>query len=795
MIGVGTRRFRGSVLAARQKGTESTTAAGISLARRVIAPLSEAINTFVEEARSGKPGRRHTAAQYLEAFDPDVAAYIVAKAVLDTIGQRCGLLTTINRVSLHLERELKYRVFEQADPDRYKATQEWIRRSASQRYQHTVLTYAMHKSQKDIPWEPWPNQAHIHVGQKCVDLLVESTGIVECFRMRVSKKKTKWFIQATEETTQWISQLNDHCEMLCPELQPMVVPPRDWTSLYDGGYLLQELLPITMVTTRNKDHLAVLEQEPMPVVYESVNVIQRTAWQINKPVLETLKALWKNGSTTGGLPPYHNIDLPNKPHDIADNEEARRAWKREAAFVHRENHRFQSKRVQIAKVIFLAEKFADEPEIYFPHKLDWRGRVYAIPMFLNPQGADWAKALLQFAHGKPLGDDNAVGWLAIHGSNLFGEDKVSLSDRIQWVDDHEADILATASDPYDNNWWTTADKPWQFLAWCFEWAGFRSDGYDFVSHLPIALDGSCNGLQHFAAMSRDQEGGRAVNLVPSDTPNDVYQIVSDNVVDQLGRAPKDSTLATQWLDYGVTRDVTKRPVMILPYGGTVHAFRRYIQEHIKKKSNHGMPSPWGHESFKPANFLTPYVWGSIGQVVSSAKWVMTWLQQLSRVAAREDLAVSWVTPAGFPVVHYYSNMADRRVKTQMGDTIILYRLNEPSPGLNTKRQAQAISPNFVHSLDAAALQLTVCRVSDLGVTSFSMVHDSYGTLAADTEVLFDHLRDVFVTMYEENDVLEQIYQSVYASLTSPKNQADLPEPPAKGELDISLVRESEYFFA
>lgn len=42
-------------------------------------------------------------------------------------------------------------------------------------------------------------------------------------------------------------------------------------------------------------------------------------------------------------------------------------------------------------------------------------------------------------------------------------------------------------------------------------------------------DGSCNGLQHYAALGRDLEGGKSVNLVPSDQPQDVYKGVAEAV--------------------------------------------------------------------------------------------------------------------------------------------------------------------------------------------------------------------------------------------------------------------------
>lgn len=50
------------------------------------------------------------------------------------------------------------------------------------------------------------------------------------------------------------------------------------------------------------------------------------------------------------------------------------------------------------------------------------------------------------------------------------------------------------------------------------------DPSSYVSHLPVHMDGSCNGLQHYAALGRDVAGGQAVNLLPSDKPQDVYKV-------------------------------------------------------------------------------------------------------------------------------------------------------------------------------------------------------------------------------------------------------------------------------
>lgn len=78
-------------------------------------------------------------------------------------------------------------------------------------------------------------------------------------------------------------------------------------------------------------------------------------------------------------------------------------------------------------------------------------------------------------------------------------------------------------------WWVKSDEPWQTLAACIEVAAaIRHPGgsASYVCHLPIHQDGSCNGLQHYAALGRDQIGAESVNLAPAEKPQDVYSNVA-----------------------------------------------------------------------------------------------------------------------------------------------------------------------------------------------------------------------------------------------------------------------------
>lgn len=102
---------------------------------------------------------------------------------------------------------------------------------------------------------------------------------------------------------------------------------------------------------------------------------------------------------------------------------------------------------------------------------------------------------------------------------------------------HLDDAADSADDPLGGRrWWLEAESPWQALAACCELtAALRSpDPSAHLCSLPVQLDGSCNGLQHYAALGRDEAGGRAVNLIPTEVspsdpesakPQDVYSKV------------------------------------------------------------------------------------------------------------------------------------------------------------------------------------------------------------------------------------------------------------------------------
>lgn len=804
----GIARYNNNVLRAAEAGRMDETGAGRQLVSHNIDRLTKAIIEWRNEANTGKAGRRQTALKLTDGIDAQVLAIITLRQMVATVMQRPKLASVCVDVGTRVEDERRVQQFAEADMATYRA----LKKAADERHDYHYKRAIFVRAATERDMERWSNHDRMTVGQKLVALMIETTGLFSVDTFGVDGKPTT-VLHPSNELNDWLRDYHGRAEVLSPVYAPMVVEPLEWTSGIGGGYLTNSVPPIRLVKGMPASALKALDMDSMSVLVDAINAMQRTAWTVNRRILEVIDAFWESGDGEAGLPSKTSRLLPVKPGDIDTNEEARKEWRKAAALVYRMQTQARSKRAQFLIGMTSAHKYKDYERIYFPYQVDFRGRAYAVPA-LNPQGPDWMKALLMFAEGKPLGAEGWK-WLAIQGANTFGVDKVSLEDRVRWVQDHEEHILQCAEDPYSYRWWTEAGDPWQFLAFCFEWAGFIAQGESFVSHLPVALDGSCNGLQHLSACLRDELGGSAVNLTPSEKPADIYQKVADVVTEALRRDIEDGTdditeddgyiragtrtLARQWLAFGVTRKVCKRPVMTFPYGSGEYGFRDQLMTDILlpayEAAQEGGPEfPFDRSGWQAAGYMAKLIAQAVEQTVVKAAEMMRWLKGTASVVAGGGSLVTWVSPSGLPVTQRYYEAKEGRVRITIGGQTYRIRSYSPTDSVDRNAQKNGIAPNWTHSLDSSHMMLTVCRAADQGITSFALIHDSYGTHAADTPFLFTVIREAFLEMYQSLDVAGDIVAQLM-EMVPPEKREDIPPPPEFGNLDLVEVLESRYFFA
>ena len=809
MSSAGLQRYQRQAQREREHHRGYTTKSGKMLLDAVLDPATQYLTDWLKREAKPRKGRKHVSLGFLNQLEPDLAVFIAARLLIDAVMTQDRLVTVCERIGSQVEDQIKYahflangRLKDGSEVGPYwKSVHEDIKGKKLRDYDLVKRQLDVALDIHDLTWEAWSERERLRVGEKLVDVIASSTDLVQVLTLR-NGRKSSVAVHPGPGISELIDEYDIRMGLLAPVYLPCIIKPKPWTKPFGGGYHGQRIRRLTLVKTRSRSYLDDLGAVDMPKVYQSINTLQDTPWAVNPVVLEVVQDLRERGFGTAGLPDREDLEIPPYPDKShPDFERAEKEWRRDAREIHEFNAINLSKRLGIERIVYVAEQFAEYDQFYFPYQLDFRGRVYPVASDLQPQGCDLSRGLLQFGTAKAIDTPEQARWLAIHGANCYGVDKVSMEERVDWVDEHEEQILAVATDPLECRWWEDADKPFQFLAWCFDWAGLLSDGYGYQSGLPVQMDGTCNGLQIFSLLLRDEVGGVGVNLVPTEQPQDIYQQVADQTLDQLRRILRDTPAsdegewAEKWMQLGVDRKLCKRPVMTLPYGVTRFSVRSFVFDVVKERHGGSKETVFGThaETREACNWMGDQIWEAIGKVVIAARGAMDWLQELAKAANEHTKPLTWWTPSGLPVTQSYRKHRSKRIDLHIGESMHRAHVSEETSTLDKQRQANGIAPNYVHSLDGAALALTICKAKDYGVTSFSMVHDSYGTHAADSPVLADTLREVFVQMFDGTDLLSDLEDSIRKSV--PGKQLDIPARPSFGNLVVREVLDSEYFFA
>ena len=104
-------------------------------------------------------------------------------------------------------------------------------------------------------------------------------------------------------------------------------------------------------------------------------------------------------------------------------------------------------------------------------------------------------------------------------------------------------------------------------------------------------DGSCNGLQHYAALGRDMEGAYQVNLGPTERPGDVYTHVAKMVIklleEDMANPESENHQLAKKLEGNIKRKTIKQTVMTSVYGVTFIGARDQILRQIRDQNKEG----------------------------------------------------------------------------------------------------------------------------------------------------------------------------------------------------------------
>jgi DNA-directed RNA polymerase len=306
-------------------------------------------------------------------------------------------------------------------------------------------------------------------------------------------------------------------------------------------------------------------------------------------------------------------------------------------------------------------------------------------------------------------------------------------------------------------------------------------GRDVRVHLPINIDATCSGIQHLSGMGLDPVGGKATNLMDTGKREDLYSEVAEAVKQIVARdAASGIEAAHLWIGH-VSRATVKRAVMTTPYGVTEMGIRDQLIADGHTDGVDANPSI-------AATYLKDKIVEALESTVVAARQIMRYMQEAARALAEKGHPLRWTTPAGMTVQQSYYRMSMREAWTLYG-RVNLWDENQ-SLGLDPLKQAQSAAPNVIHSFDAAHLAMTVNAARERGLRHFALVHDSYGTHACDVELLGAILREQFVAIYSVDRLAE-----FEAGLKAYAPEVELPARPSRGDLDVTAVMSSPYFFS
>ncbi|KAK7347625.1 hypothetical protein VNO80_22161 [Phaseolus coccineus] len=787
-------------------------------------PLKEAIEAEQKSKRSKK--HRAAFAPHIDSLPAAKMAVIVMHKVMGLVSMEyhhvgCVLLVDAAvQIGMAVEHEVRIHNFLEKTRTRKskktEAAREDCTHNDTQKLRKHVNGLIKRRRLKQVQMllkeeecGPWGRDIQAKLGSRLIDLLIQTAfvhspvnqsadtppDIRPAFRHRfkvISKNPEQKILKnygVIECDPLVLAGMDKSVKHMLMPYMPMLVPPKKWKGYENGGYLfLTSYIMRTRGSKKQQDVLKNVGRKQMRKVFEALDTLGNTKWRVNARLLGVVEYLWAAGGNIAGLIDRKDVPIPERP--LVEEFGQIQEWKwsvRKAEKINLERH---SLRCDTELKLSVAQKMKDEEGFYYPHNIDFRGRAYPMHSHLNHLSCDLCRGLLEFAEGRPLGK-SGLHWLKIHLANLYagGTEKLSYDDRLAFVENHLSDIFDSADNPINGNrWWLMAEDPFQCLAACINLSeALRSSSPNSViSNLPIHQDGSCNGLQHYAALGRDSLEAAAVNLVAGERPADVYSEIAVRVHDIMKRdSNKDpavypNALLARVLIDQIDRKLVKQTVMTSVYGVTFVGAREQMKRRLVEK---GVITD-EQLLFTAACYAAKVTLTALGEIFGAARVIMGWLGDCAKVITSENHPVSWTTPLGLPVIQPYCKTERHLIRTSLQ----FLALRREGNAVDAKKQRSAFPPNFIHSLDSSHMMMTALACRDAGL-SFAGVHDSFWTHACDVEKMSHILREKFVELYNM-PILENLledFETSYPGLA-------FPPVPERGDFDLRKVLESPYFF-
>ena len=689
----------------------------------------------------------------------EIQALLVCKVVFDHVfspQQKKHSITVIAMaVGTAIEAEAQMEYYDKEAPALLATLKKnyWHQAKGTE-YKRKCIQTLMHKTQIS-PWVHWDKATKVKVGTFLMDCLMEVSGWFERDLIRKGRKTIAVFVPSPL-LVKHHEEIMRMAELFSPLAKPMLVPPRNWYALQDGGYYLNDLTRCHQLIRRS-NHALIQGEIP----YEFINKVQQVSYKLNPFVVKVAKELEDRGISVGKFRPVIQHTIPPKPPEEA-SKDVWKSWKKEATIARNLQAAEVRKSCRTRMTMEVVREFEDRV-FYIPWSFDYRGRAYPIPSLLTPQDTDFGKSLILFSEGAKI-TKKGMEWIKFQLATTYGLDKATMQERLEWVDKSENRELVHRvwSDPIGNIAdWENADEPWLFLAACNEWYELHYE-HRFHTHLPVAVDATCSGLQILAGLAKDASTARMVNVIGSEKPQDAYAVIASKSMDAIP-----DRLKPHW-----DRKVTKRCVMTIPYNAKPFSNRSYIRDAFKEK---------GVDVEKEElTQCVKAVRAAMNEVVPGAMSVMKWIEQeIARAIKSGADEITWTTPSGFNVKQRLMKTSKQIIQTQLMGRCAIH-LAGTEVGVDLKHHKNATAPNLIHSLDASLLHLATTSTN----FPIALIHDSVLCRGTDMCKLSSLVRKTYMHLFAEHEPLTDFALAIGAE----------EQPPIIGDLKPEAVIDSQYFF-
>ena len=763
-------------------------------------------------------------------FDLDLAVFVALQIILDNAmsppmkekmvdkktGQEKVVYPAVDRSNLidkiakRVEQQIYFKYVEKcfpeyfADIDKFCSGGDDRPRSSSFYWRYNMMRALKRKGEElrkegriteaeAMEWKPFGADRK-HIGSWLLSgCLKYGSDLFEEHTKQIEGNQKAVYVVLTDAAERWKDHYIAQQKKWCFDDLPMLCVPVEATNEHFGSWILSADL------LKPQEHKGELRTSPLYLEY--INRLQSVPYKVNPFITQLLSYLYNRNLKLGKFVPH----IYQKPIDLAQaigvvrrgdyeqegkelraKEEEFRQAKKNWSNEHARQLMKVEKGRRSRQVYNILNDLQKLDRFYYPHMWDFRGRAYCLcKTSPEPQGTDYQKAAIMFAEPQPI-DEHTKFWLCVEIANNAGKDKVSFGERVEWVIQNIEDIKMIATMFEKDNeqqalsYLEGIDKPFQFAAACEEFYRIFITRERTTTTIRCGVDMSCSAAGIHAGWKLDAADAEAVNITPSNTPQDLYLRVWNRLL-EVNRSypvpPIRTTLLDEWTKLGYGRNVAKKMIMVFQYSA---GLRKQMSEFYKIHDEIDESLQMNRDEIKSLWKLWEQTTQSSMSVDSVIGWFQDRVKEIYDMGKKEVLIPN--AAGAVQVMKYPEYERPREVRSFHNGR---FTERKPTGKPDLRAWKRAITANATHMTDSAIM---VIALHDFEY-SFSTIHDAAHTYATGAmNTMLDRLKEGYIQAVGM-DIWDR-FRELNGLPIEPAT--DFPK---SNTLDLEVVRDSQYIFA